>query len=240
MFRERLAEHGFTHIKLVAHTAIGEVIPYHVQVIVGGDTIAIFYKPMSCHSYNVIKIDKKQVRVATIDTMLSLYLAFIYGNKPYFNKDRIMCMAMYLFNVQQRNRLEQKGLLKRFSLSCYGVQETLEDIRAQKAAKFNELRHGKSSEEYEYWFLKYNPNVRTGQKPDNKMETKERRAPSKTYEIPQSTIDSLSSRSSNSQKSIQESIHLSPVKPVKSPVKRKTAKRKRKVVKKDSGFAWPY
>lgn len=236
MFRERLAENGFTHIKLVAHTAIGEVIPYHVQVIVGGDTIAIFYKPMSCHSYNVIKIDKKQVRVATIDTMLSLYLAFIYGNKPYFNKDRIMCMAMYLFNVQQRNRLEQKGLLKRFSLSCYGTQETLEEIRAQKAAKFNELRHGRSSEEYEYWFLKYNPKGRNVQKSDNKTASKEKRAPSKTYEIQQSTIDSLSSRSSSSQKSIQES----PIKPVESPIKRKTAKRKRKVVKKESGFAWPY
>ena len=71
--------------------------------------------------------------------MLSLYLAFLYANKSYYDPHRILCVAQYLFKVQARNRLEQKGILKRFSIKCYGKQSTLENIRAEKAYKFKEL-----------------------------------------------------------------------------------------------------
>jgi hypothetical protein len=69
-------------------------------------------------------------------------------------------MAQFLFEVKQKNRLSQKGLLKRFSITCYGKQETLESIRAKKADKFKELRNKKNSKEYEEWFLRYNPGER--------------------------------------------------------------------------------
>jgi hypothetical protein len=109
----------------------------------------------------VITINDKEINVATIDTMLSFYLAFIYADKPfpYFNKDRILCMAEFLFNVEQENRLEQRGLLKRFSLECYGKQPTLESIRAEKAEKFKELSGKRGTREFEEWFLKYTPNA---------------------------------------------------------------------------------
>ena len=64
-------------------------------------------------------------------------------------------MARFLFDVEQKNRLEQKGLLKRFSIKCYGVQDTLETMRAEKMSKYKELKHNKKSREYEMWFLKY-------------------------------------------------------------------------------------
>jgi hypothetical protein len=67
-------------------------------------------------------------------------------------------MSNFLFAVQQKNRLEQKGLLKRFSIICYGHQDSLEEMRAQKAAKFKELQNKKGTEEYEEWFLNYKPN----------------------------------------------------------------------------------
>jgi hypothetical protein len=92
--------------------------------------------------------------------MLSFYLAFLYADKPYFDKDRMLCMAAYLFEVEQTNSLEQKGLLKRFSLDCYGRQPTMEEIRAEKAAKYEELKHSTKTidrKEFEKWFLKYHP-----------------------------------------------------------------------------------
>ena len=64
--------------------------------------------------------------------MLSFYLAFLYTNRPYYDKERILCMSQYLFKVQAQNRLEQKGVLKRFSIDCIGEQETQESIRADK------------------------------------------------------------------------------------------------------------
>jgi hypothetical protein len=111
------------------------------------------------HCYNIIKIHGKSVKIATIDTMLSFYLSFLYTNREYYNEfsERILCMSKFLFDVQQKNRLEQKGLLKRFSIICYGHQESVEEMRAEKAAKFIELKNAKNTKEYEEWFLRYRP-----------------------------------------------------------------------------------
>jgi len=99
--------------------------------------------------------------------MLSFYLAFIYTKKPYLNKERILCMAQFLFDVEQENRLNQKGLLKRFTMQCYGKQSTIESIRAEKTAKYKELSVKKGTYEYDMWFLKYTPSYaheKTGKK----------------------------------------------------------------------------
>jgi hypothetical protein len=155
--KERLAESGFDNIKETKHEAIGEIIPEHIEISVGKETIAFIYKPIACHNYNTIEIGEREVNVATIDTMLSFYLAFLYAAKPYYHKDRILCMAKFLFDVEQNNRLEQRGLLKRFSISCYGKQPTMEDMRGEKAEKFKELMGKRGTAEYDMWFLKYNP-----------------------------------------------------------------------------------
>ena len=66
-------------------------------------------------------------------------------------------MSKYLFEVQEKNRLAQKGVLKRFSINCMGHQETIEEMRAEKAEKFKELANKKGTPEYDAWFLRYRP-----------------------------------------------------------------------------------
>jgi hypothetical protein len=53
--------------------------------------------------------------------------------------------------------LAQKGVLKRFSINCMGHQETIEEMRAEKAEKFKELKDKKGTAEYDSWFLRYRP-----------------------------------------------------------------------------------
>jgi hypothetical protein len=155
--KERLKDIDVDNVKIVRHDAIGDIIPISYEVIVDQDTIAFIYKPIACHSYNEIAYKKERLRIATIDTMMSFYLAFLYANKPYYDIDRILCMSKFLFEVQQKNRLEQKGLLKRFSIECYGHQDTVEEMRAEKAKKFAELKNNRGSREFEEWFLVYKP-----------------------------------------------------------------------------------
>lgn len=155
--KEHLERSGINKVKIIQHNAIGEIIPEHYELRVDADTIAFIYRPEACHSYNTIDLDNKTVRVATIDTMLSFYLAFIYADKPYFNKNRLLCMSEYLFKVQARNRLQQKGLLKRFSITCYGEQKTLEVMRAEKSEMHKQLSNDKNSQEYQKYFLRYIP-----------------------------------------------------------------------------------
>jgi hypothetical protein len=159
---ERLKDISSTiKTKIIYHNPIGEIIPEHYEVRIGNDTIAFIYKPIACHSYNIIKIHGKSVKIASIDTMLSFYLSFLYTNRDYYNEfsERILCMSKFLFDVQQKNRLKQKGLLKRFTIICYGHQESVEEMRAQKAEKFRELKTKKGSREYEEWFLSYKPEL---------------------------------------------------------------------------------
>ncbi len=155
---ERLKTIGFKNVGSITYDMIGELIPERIEIKVNKDTIVMIYKPIACHNYNTIELGNKRVNVATIDTMLSFYLAFIYSKDYSYFKQRILCMAKYLFQVEQRNRLEQKGLLKRFSINCIGKQPSLEDIREEKTKKFEELSNKKNSKEYEMWFLKYTPN----------------------------------------------------------------------------------
>jgi hypothetical protein len=174
--KERLKDAGITKIKIKKNEAIGEIIPMNYEIKVGSDTIAFIYEPVACHSYNVISIGGQKVRVATIDTMLSFYLAFLYANRDYYREfsDRILCMSKFLFDVQQKNRLEQKGLLKRFSILCYGHQPSVEEMRAEKAEKFKELKDKKGTEEYESWFLNYRPEDHQTKKPILKTNKKKK------------------------------------------------------------------
>jgi hypothetical protein len=155
--KERLSDIDVKNVKIIKRPGVGEIIAPHYEIKVGNDTIAFIYEPLACHSYNIIKEGGYDVKVATIDTMLSFWLAFLYSNRPYYDKDRILCMANYLFEVQEKNRLAQKGLLKRFSINCIGHQETVEEMKAEKAEKFIALKGKKNDPEYEEWFLRYRP-----------------------------------------------------------------------------------
>lgn len=157
--KERLKDIGIKNTKIIKHEPAGEIIPEHYEIKIGKDTIAFIYKPIACHSYNVLLLKGQKVKIATIDTMLSFYLAFLYAERPYYNEfsERILCMSKFLFEVQQKNRLEQKGLLRRFSIICYGHQESVEEMRSEKAAKYKELKQTKNKKELDEWFLNYKP-----------------------------------------------------------------------------------
>lgn len=181
---DKLKDNGFDNVYIKKNLAIGEIIPKHNQIQLGPETLAIIYEPIACHAYNTIKFENYEVNVATIDTILSFYLAFLYAEKDYFPRERLLCMANFLFEVEQKNRLEQKGLLKRFSLTCYGHQPSLEEMREIKNEKYKLLNEG--SHEYEEWFFKYDPSksknkTQKYRKQYNKLNTALRKIFKKTH-----------------------------------------------------------
>ena len=153
-----LKKNGIENISIKKHSNLDEYIPVHYEIKIGKDTISFIYQTVACYNYNIINVNGKKAKIATIDTMLSLLLAFVYANRDYYDKDRILCMAHFLFKIQQKNRLSQKGPLKRFSINCYGEQATKESIKAEKNKKFEELKNDRNTKEWELWFLNYKPN----------------------------------------------------------------------------------
>lgn len=158
ILKAKLEEAGFKNIKINKKPSVGDdIIMTHYEVVVDEDTLCFIYEPYGCYSYNTIKNKNTTTKVATIDTMLLFLLAFLYADRPYYDNERVICMAQYLINVQAKNRLEQKGLLKRFNINCYGKEKTIVEMRSDKAAKYEEFKNMKDGKEYNKYFFKYIP-----------------------------------------------------------------------------------
>jgi hypothetical protein len=143
------------NVVMKEHEAIGELVSKHYSIAVDDEYIAFVYEPTACHSYNVIEEGGKSLKIGSIDTLLSYYLAFMYADRDYYDENRLLCLSSVLFKVQQENRLKQKGILKRFVLQCYGKQKTLESMREENNRLHGILKPG--TKEYEERFLKYIP-----------------------------------------------------------------------------------
>lgn len=155
LLKDDLVRNGYEGVNIQEHKAIGDLISKHFEIKLGKDTVAFVYGTTGCHSYNVVERNGNELRVATLDTLLSFYLAFLYVNRPYMNKERILCMSSLLFQVLRTTMSEQKGVLKRFSLTCYGVQDDMAALRKKKTVMRGKLKRG--TPEWDNWFLDYRP-----------------------------------------------------------------------------------
>ncbi len=172
ILKERLTQANIKKINIIKRPGVGDIIAPHYEIKTGDETVSFIYEPLSCHSYNVHKIGGNTFKIATLDTMLSFYLAFMFTNRPYYNEKRILCMSKYLFDVQEKNRLQQNGLLKRFTMNCYGSEHSIEDIKRSKTSLYESFKKKKTvnGKSREWYFLKYEPS-----KKGRKSKTKKRK-----------------------------------------------------------------
>ncbi len=138
------------HIK-----TIGELIPEHYTITINNRIYSFIFQTEACYTYNRLKIKNKTVNIATIFTMMSLYLTFIYNDDKNYNHDRILCTAEMLNSIYLKNRGSQKGILRNYTVNCMGEQETLEDILSRKSEIYKNIKKGDTK--YDRYFLKYEP-----------------------------------------------------------------------------------
>lgn len=142
-------------INVKSHDAFYEFLPHHYEILVGKKTVAVIFEEFEgmCLNYNRVN----DQNVATTDTLLLLYLMFVYIDKPYLPSYFYLCKSDTLFRIQQTNKTKNTGVFKRFDIPCIGNQITLKDIKKIKQLKFMELKKSKNVEEYDKWFLNYSP-----------------------------------------------------------------------------------
>lgn len=155
--KEKLEAVGYEKIHIKHYDAIGEIIAPHIRISIGEHPILTIYEPLACHSYNELKIEGQTIRIASIDTIMSFYLAFLYAKRKYYDPARILCICAMLFEIQQNRHGDEEGILRRFSTECYGEQQRFSDLLAEKQTMFMQLRGDTKSTEFLRWFLKYNP-----------------------------------------------------------------------------------
>ena len=172
MLKNKLTQNGYENIEIIKHEGIDDVIPEYIDFKVNNKTLVFIFKPLACHSYNIIDIKDKKVRIASIETILSFYLAFLFLKDSKYKINRLLCVSAYLFRMMRRRKPDMTGIFKRFNINCIGKQLTFEMMRAEKAAKYNELRKRRGTEEFEWWFLRYIPQLKNQEKlSQNKRKT---------------------------------------------------------------------
>jgi hypothetical protein len=155
MLMKKLKEEGYKNVRAVKHAAVGELLGVYYELQVENNVVLNIFEAIQCYAYNEVKKDKVKIRIASFDTLLSFYFAFLYAELPHFDTDRIMCMANMLFEVIQENIRKQNGPLKRFPLNCYGKQSSLRSIKAKKWQLKKTLTKGTLP--YKRWFFRYSP-----------------------------------------------------------------------------------
>jgi len=153
---------GYTDVARVKHAAVGELVGPYYEFKVGKATVLNIFTPLACNAFNEVENHGKTVRIASFDTLLSFYFAFLYADLPHFNRKRILCMADMLFGVMRKQVLEDRGTLERFPLKCYGKQESMRTVRAHKFKLRQQLKKGTVA--YNRWFFRYTPMIKSPSK----------------------------------------------------------------------------
>jgi hypothetical protein len=146
----KLLQNYNIELKKKPHT--DDILSSVYEIYVNNELVVSIYKTLACYSF----VKYKKMQIASIDTMLSLYLLFYYLD---YDKENMINIANYLYTIQhyKKNKTKKSGIFKRFSTDCYGKQLTLEQIRAEKSKQYEKLKTQKNTKEYERWFLNYNP-----------------------------------------------------------------------------------
>lgn len=155
IIKENLISSGAKNVKIIYHESPHNNIPELYNVSINNINYISIYQTIACHNYNTININKQSVRIATIDTILSLYLAFLYTDDELYDVERILCICEYIFNIA--NKKTNKGVKTRFTIKCIGKQKNAIDMRAEKLKKFHELKNKRGTKEFEQYFLRYSP-----------------------------------------------------------------------------------
>jgi hypothetical protein len=146
---------------IVHHPPVGEIVPACVELQVRKTPVLRLFQTIACHNYNEISVRRKRIRVATIDTIMNMYLALSYASsysKP--QQQRYLCMAQFIFEKYQQHRRNPTGVYNRFTLSCLGKQQTMLDILKTKYEIYQEMQKNATfRKKYDEYFLNYNPAI---------------------------------------------------------------------------------
>lgn len=131
-----------------------EILPPRYNIIEDdGSSHIRFYETAACHSYH----NAGGIRVASIPTILQFFFAYLYSNAKAENIENTLCIAQRLMEIAYHKQSRRFELLT--PIDCIGVQQTLVDMRKEKAALYEKLAQNKESADFVRYFFTYNPNA---------------------------------------------------------------------------------
>jgi len=118
----------------------------------GKKSLFRFYETTACHSYHEMK---NGVRVASIPTTLQFFFAYMYSGADESNIASVLCIAQRLVDLANSKPSRRFEILT--PKECLGEQETLTDMKRNKAKMYADLGKDKTSADYLEYFFTYDP-----------------------------------------------------------------------------------
>ena len=118
-----------------------EQIP-NMKIVCNGKKPLVFVVEQSaCHSYFNIPIKATNIKIASIDTLITLYFSLGYINSAYFNIGSMECIANKLIEISSKMRdSKEKMPLPFISIKCIGYQPTFPSLIREKEKRKKEKR----------------------------------------------------------------------------------------------------
>jgi hypothetical protein len=104
--------------------------------------LVIIIQQAACHSYYTLPIKKKQsLRIATLDTLITLYFSLGFINTSFFNMNSMECLANHFVQLSIKGRkMNGQFVFPFISISCSGHQTTLPSLIRAKVKRVTEKK----------------------------------------------------------------------------------------------------
>jgi hypothetical protein len=142
--RQLVREHEpDANVQTVHWKARGEMLPELYGVLLNGRVIVLLIQEGYCHAYNTVSLpNKKQLRIASLDTAITLYytLSFVKGLDGIVPRS-VHCFANTLVDISRKTRDE--GVPSKFPLfttTCHGHQPTKISLLRAKAKRIASMK----------------------------------------------------------------------------------------------------
>ena len=120
-----------------------DIIPTIHVICHGKDTLVFIIKESQCHSYINMIIDKNTVmRIASMDTLITLYFSLGLIKSSFFDMGAMECLANQLvhININARNKPEQ-FIFPFISIKCSGHQTSLPSLIRAKVQRITQKKN---------------------------------------------------------------------------------------------------
>lgn len=137
------------------HGPYAEVLPAHTDILKEDKVLVRVFETDACHSFHKTP---SGLRIASIPTLLQFFFSMMYGDhyiRDTLSEDRLLCVAQHLVDMANGDMKRRYKLLT--PIDCIGNQESLIDIKKDKAELYSKLSKNKSSRNYLKYFFSYTP-----------------------------------------------------------------------------------
>ncbi len=133
--------------------------PRHAVIEEDGSSHIRYYESTACHSYHLAP---GGIKVASIPTILQFFFAYIYSRVSAGNVESMLCIAQRLMDMAHNKPKRRFEILT--PTDCFGKQETLIDMRKEKAELYEKVSKDKGSSDFLRYFFTYTPKLNTTQR----------------------------------------------------------------------------